>query len=135
MYKKILIIFFIIMLFSSTVNATDAIIESQLDALKCWTWGIPAVALFGTGSKKQYQILNKSGIRFYHLAFDGDLAGQHGAKRFIENIKNVWLIFWLQIGIIYWQIFKVMLSLKNKKKQRRNKKWKKKIVFLRNKKV
>ena len=56
-------------------------------------------------------------------------------KEIIENIKNVWLIFWLQIGIIYWQIFKVMLSLKSKKKQRRNKKWKKKIVFLRNKKV
>lgn len=70
-------------------NITDVVVcESQLDALKCWTWGIPAVALFGTGSKKQYQILNKSGIRFYHLAFDGDLAGQHGAKRFIENIKN-----------------------------------------------
>lgn len=33
MYKKILIFFFIIMLFSSTVKATDAIIESQLDAL------------------------------------------------------------------------------------------------------
>ena len=70
-------------------NITEVVVcESQLDALKCWTWGIPAVALFGTGSKKQYQILNKSGIRFYHLAFDGDLAGHHGAKRFIENIKN-----------------------------------------------
>lgn len=33
MYKKILIIFFIIMIFSETVYATDAIIESQLNAL------------------------------------------------------------------------------------------------------
>lgn len=33
MYKKILIIFFIIMIFSGKVQATDAIIESQLDAL------------------------------------------------------------------------------------------------------
>lgn len=62
--------------------------ESQLDALKCWTWGIPAIALFGTGSKKQYNILNHSGILYYKLAFDGDLAGEHGAKRFIENIRN-----------------------------------------------
>lgn len=33
MLKKILIIFFVIMIFSSTVLGTDAIIESQLDAL------------------------------------------------------------------------------------------------------
>lgn len=33
MYKKILIIFFIIIMISGTVQATDAIIESQLDAL------------------------------------------------------------------------------------------------------
>ena len=33
MYKKILIIFFIIVIFSGKVKATDAIIESQLDAL------------------------------------------------------------------------------------------------------
>ena len=70
-------------------NITEVVVcESQLDALKCWTWGIPAIALFGTGSKKQYQILNQSGIRFYHLAFDGDLAGEHGTQRFIQNIKN-----------------------------------------------
>ena len=62
--------------------------ESQLDALKCWTWGLPAIALFGTGSKKQYEILNNSGIIIYKLAFDGDLAGEHGIKRFIKNIRN-----------------------------------------------
>ena len=70
-------------------NITDVVVcESQLDALKCWTWGIPAIALLGTGTKKQYNILNKCGIRFYHLALDGDLAGEHGVKRFVENIRN-----------------------------------------------
>lgn len=70
-------------------NITEVVVcESQLDALKCWVWGIPAIALFGTGSKKQYDILNGSGIRFYHLALDGDLAGEHGVKRFIENIRK-----------------------------------------------
>lgn len=70
-------------------NITEVVVcESQLDALKCWVWGIPAIALFGTGSKKQYDILNKSGIRFYHLALDGDMAGEHGIKRFIKNIRN-----------------------------------------------
>lgn len=70
-------------------NITEAVVcESQLDALKCWVWGIPAIALLGTGSKKQYKILNSCGIRFYHLALDGDIAGDHGVKRFIENIKK-----------------------------------------------
>lgn len=70
-------------------NITEVVVcESQLDALKCWAWGIPAIALLGTGSKKQYKILNESGIRFYHLALDGDLAGEHGIKRFIENIRK-----------------------------------------------
>lgn len=70
-------------------NINEVVVcESQLDALKCWTWGIPAIALLGTGSKKQYDILNKCGIRFYHLALDGDMAGEHGIIRFIENIRN-----------------------------------------------
>ena len=62
------------------------VVESQIDALYLWSLGKPAVALFGTGSKSQYEILRKSGIRYYHLAFDGDMAGRHGAKRFIDNM-------------------------------------------------
>lgn len=70
-------------------NIKDVVVcESQLDALKCWVWGIPAIALLGTGTKKQYKILNNCGIRFYHLALDNDLAGQHGTKRFLENIRK-----------------------------------------------
>ena len=61
--------------------------ESQLDALRGWTLGLPCIALFGTGSKHQYDILNKSGIRVYNLMFDGDEAGRKGAKRFIQNIN------------------------------------------------
>ena len=53
-----------------------------------WTWGIPAIALIGTGSSEQYKILNKSGIRSYILAFDGDVAGEVGANKFVLNIKN-----------------------------------------------
>ena len=64
------------------------ICESQIDALKLWGWGYPAVALFGTGSKQQYDILKKSGIRHYILCFDGDSAGEHGANAFVKNIKS-----------------------------------------------
>lgn len=62
--------------------------ESQLDALYLNALGKPAIALLGTGSKDQYEILKRSGIRVYHLALDGDMAGRHGAVRFIDNMPN-----------------------------------------------
>lgn len=58
--------------------------ESQIDALTLWSWNIPAIALLGTGSKKQYDILKRSGIRSYHLALDGDDAGWRGITKFIK---------------------------------------------------
>lgn len=70
-------------------NITEVIVcESQIDALYCWSLGMPAVALLGTGTKKQYDILKNSGIRIFHLALDGDLAGRHGILRFIENMPD-----------------------------------------------
>lgn len=62
--------------------------ESQIDALKLWGWGYPAVALFGTGSQQQYDMLKKSGIRHYVLCFDGDNAGDLGAKKFVKNMSG-----------------------------------------------
>lgn len=68
---------------------TDVVVcESQINTLTSWTYGHPAVGLFGTGSKQQYEILNKSGIRHYILMFDGDEAGRKGAERFKKNIKK-----------------------------------------------
>lgn len=62
--------------------------ESQINALYCWTLGYPAIALFGTGSEHQYQVLNNCGIRHYTLAFDGDDAGNKGRDRFLHKIRN-----------------------------------------------
>lgn len=62
--------------------------ESQINALTLWSWGYPAVALFGTGSTLQYDILNKSPIREYILCFDGDEAGDKGKDRFIKNMRK-----------------------------------------------
>ena len=67
---------------------TAYICESQINALTAWTWGYPAVALIGTGSSEQYEILNKSPIRNYVLCFDGDEAGDKGIKRFLKNIRK-----------------------------------------------
>lgn len=64
------------------------VVESQIDALYLWGFGYPAIALIGTGGKKAYNILRKSGIRIYHLCLDGDLAGRHGILRFIKNMPD-----------------------------------------------
>lgn len=71
---------------------TVYVTESQFNALTCWSWGYPAIALFGTGTKEQYEILKKSGIRHFILCFDGDVAGDAGIKRFINNMPNDILI-------------------------------------------
>lgn len=64
------------------------ICESQINALSLWSHGLPAVALFGTGAKHQYDILNKSNIRVYNLCFDGDAAGDKGIREFLKNIRK-----------------------------------------------
>lgn len=64
--------------------------ESQLDALTLWGWHIPAIALFGTGAEHQYEILKHTDIRSYHLALDGDAAGENGCHKFKKAMgKNV----------------------------------------------
>lgn len=64
------------------------VVESQFNCLTLWGWGIPSVALFGTGDGYQYDILNKSGIRHYYLCLDGDNAGDKGITRFLKNIRD-----------------------------------------------
>lgn len=67
---------------------TIFVCESQINALYMNTLGYPAVALIGTGTRDQYEILNKSPIRHYILAFDGDEAGDKGITRFLSNIRK-----------------------------------------------
>lgn len=66
---------------------TVYVCEGPFDALTCWTYGKPAIALLGTGSYKQYEILNKLPFN-YIVALDGDEAGIKGRERFIKNVKN-----------------------------------------------
>lgn len=64
------------------------IVESQINALTLWGYGIPAVALFGTGTKTQYDLINKSGVKHIYLCLDGDNAGLSGTKRLIDNLNK-----------------------------------------------
>lgn len=49
---------------------------------------MPGIALFGTGAKHQYDLLNQSNIRVYNLMFDGDKAGDNGIREFLKNIRK-----------------------------------------------
>lgn len=62
--------------------------ESMLDALAICSWGKYAVAFNGTGSKSQYEIIRKSNIRCFILAFDNDDAGRKARAKFKDNVKN-----------------------------------------------
>lgn len=57
------------------------ICESIFNALTCWKWGLPAVALLGTGAREQYDILRNMPVRKFILGLDPDEAGRKGAKK------------------------------------------------------
>lgn len=64
------------------------ITESFLNCLTCWKYDKPAMAMMGTGNKKQYEILNKLPVREYILAFDPDEAGRKATERFRKNVHG-----------------------------------------------
>lgn len=66
--------------------------ESFFNALTLWSWGYPAIALMGTGTDTQYQILKKTPIRNYILCFDGDDAGAKGDTKFRKALGKVAII-------------------------------------------
>lgn len=64
------------------------ICESVFNALTCWKWGLPAVALLGTGAHEQYDILRNLPVRKFILALDPDEAGRKGAKRLKDALNG-----------------------------------------------
>lgn len=64
------------------------ICESFLNCLTLWKLGLPAMAMIGTGNRKQYKILESLPVREYILAFDPDEAGRKATQRFKENVKG-----------------------------------------------
>lgn len=64
------------------------ICESMLDALTCWVYGKPAVALNGLGNDLQFAQLQKMPFRKFILATDNDEAGMKARKRLRYHLKN-----------------------------------------------
>ena len=70
------------------------VVESQIDALRLWINGFPAIATLGSNlSEEQMKEINNTPIRFWITAFDNDTAGYHGYTLFKKMIrKDVFLI-------------------------------------------
>lgn len=65
------------------------VVESQINALVSYSYGFPAVALFGAGTTdSQMDELNHSPIFHYILMYDNDEAGRKGASRFKKLIRK-----------------------------------------------
>lgn len=65
------------------------VVESQINALVSYSYGFPAIALFGAGTtQSQIDELNKTNILHYILMYDNDDAGRKGACRFKKLIKD-----------------------------------------------
>lgn len=60
--------------------------ESIINALTCYVYGKQAVALFGTGSQWQINVLKKLPVRKFVLALDPDDAGRRGTAKLIKEL-------------------------------------------------
>lgn len=67
---------------------TALVVESFLNCLTAWKYGIPSVALIGTGTQEQYEILRRLPVRKYILALDPDEAGRKGQERFKRYLSR-----------------------------------------------
>lgn len=62
--------------------------ESMFNAITCWKYGVPAVALLGTGTNEQYKVINRLPVEHIYLGFDPDDAGLKATQKFIKNVKR-----------------------------------------------
>lgn len=64
------------------------ICESIFNALTCYVYGIPAVALNGTGTPLQMEQLSKLPCREFILGLDPDDAGERGTQKIKKALGN-----------------------------------------------
>lgn len=70
-------------------NLSEIIVcESIINALTCWVYGKPAIALLGTGSYEQYKVLSRLPTRKLILGLDPDEAGFKGMSKIESNVKG-----------------------------------------------
>lgn len=69
------------------------ICESIFNALTAWRYGIPAVALLGTGNTYQIQQLKELGAREFVLCMDGDEAGQRATEKLYRQLRKTAIVW------------------------------------------
>lgn len=70
-------------------DAAEVIIcESMINALTCYVYGKPALALNGTGTDYQIEQLKKLNVRKYILALDPDEAGRKGTAKLRRGLQG-----------------------------------------------
>lgn len=74
------------------------ICESVINALTCVAYGVPAVALFGTGNQQQYEVLKSLPVREYIIGLDPDRAGNAGAWK-LKKALNTKIIKRLNVPV------------------------------------
>ena len=62
--------------------------ESMLDALVCWVWGRPAVAMNGLGTDLQFKQLSRLNCRKLILATDNDPSGKQARVRIKSKVHG-----------------------------------------------
>ena len=73
-------------------DCNDLIVcESVFNALTCVRYGKNAIALLGTGTKNQYDMLSKLKCRHLILGLDPDEAGLKGSIRLLKSVKNKYI--------------------------------------------
>ncbi len=74
-------------------SATSVILcESIFNALTCYVYGYPALALFGTGTKSQISELQRMGIKEFILGLDPDDAGISGCRKLKKALQSVAIV-------------------------------------------
>lgn len=77
-------------------NLEVIVCESMINTLTCWVYGKYAVALNGTGTQYQYDMLKKIPCRKLILALDPDKAGRKGMIRLYSALKKYKIITFLK---------------------------------------
>ncbi len=73
--------------YCTSVNSL-IVCESMIDAITCWVYCKPAVALNGLGNDLQFKQLRELPCRELIIATDNDSAGQRARQRIAKNVPN-----------------------------------------------
>lgn len=61
------------------------IVESIFNAITCWKYKVPAIALLGTGTPGQIKQIERLPVKKYILGHDPDEGGDRGIERFLKH--------------------------------------------------